>query len=273
MDRMQERSSNTDTMLVLSASHEGQIADPARPVIAAAADVSEAHVIPAHRHPRAQLLYAVRGEMGVGVDGAVWFVGPGQAVWVPPGTAHRVMARGPVAYRSAYVDPVSMRGWPCAIGPVEIPPLVRELLVEAAAFGAQYGAQGAERRLIGVLADRLRSLQRAPLALPLPSDSRVRCVAEALILDAADDRTLAQWGEIAGATPRTLARLFRRETGLSFAAWRMRLRLARAIDLLLKGESVSRIALDLGYASPSAFTVMFRRSLGASPVRYLRRCR
>ena len=36
------------------------------------------------------------------------------------------------------------------------------------------------------------------------------------------------------------------------------------------GESVTNVALDVGYDSPSAFTAMFRRELGAAPRRYLR---
>ena len=44
---------------------------------------------------------------------------------------------------------------------------------------------------------------------------------------------------------------------------------ALALARLAAGEPVTRIALDLGYESPSAFAAMFKRALGAPPSRYL----
>jgi AraC-like DNA-binding protein len=79
---------------------------------------------------------------------------------------------------------------------------------------------------------------------------------------------LEQWARSAGASGRTLARLFRRETGMSFGAWRQQARLIEALTRLGAGEPVTHVALDLGYDSPSAFTAMFRRSLGVTPSRY-----
>lgn len=71
-----------------------------------------------------------------------------------------------------------------------------------------------------------------------------------------------------GASGRTLARLFRREIGMTFGAWRQQARLIEALARLGTGEPVTHVALDLGYESPSAFTAMFRRSLGVTPSRY-----
>jgi AraC-like DNA-binding protein len=81
-------------------------------------------------------------------------------------------------------------------------------------------------------------------------------------------RTLDEWSAAAGASSRTLARLFRKETGMSFGAWRQQARLLDALRRLATGEAVTNVALDLGYASPSAFTSMFRRTLGRAPSRY-----
>jgi AraC-like DNA-binding protein len=55
---------------------------------------------------------------------------------------------------------------------------------------------------------------------------------------------------------------------MSFAAWRQQLRLVQALSRLAAGESVTLVAQDLGYDSPSAFAAMFRRSLGCAPSRY-----
>jgi AraC-like DNA-binding protein len=47
--------------------------------------------------------------------------------------------------------------------------------------------------------------------------------------------------------------------------WRRRLRLFKASELLGGGLAITQIALDLGYASSSAFTCMFRKEMGCSP--------
>ena len=64
---------------------------------------------------------------------------------------------------------------------------------------------------------------------------------------------------------RTLARHFRRHTGMSFAEWRRRARLLRALGWIAEGRPILEVALELGYDSPSAFSAMFRRELGAPP--------
>ena len=69
---------------------------------------------------------------------------------------------------------------------------------------------------------------------------------------------------------RAFTRLFRRETGLSFVNWRQQACLVAALPRLVAGETVTTIALDLGYDNPAAFTTMFKRVLGASPRTYLR---
>ncbi|WP_251863537.1 helix-turn-helix domain-containing protein [Achromobacter sp. Marseille-Q4962] len=83
--------------------------------------------------------------------------------------------------------------------------------------------------------------------------------------------TIDQWSEHVGASTRTLTRLFREETGLSFGQWRQQLRLVETIARLAQGVSVSTVASELGYRSASAFISMFRETLGDTPQRYLKR--
>jgi len=72
----------------------------------------------------------------------------------------------------------------------------------------------------------------------------------------------------AGASIRTLERLFREETGMSLGAWLRRLRLQLALEQLAAGASVTEAARAGGYNGPSAFVAMFRRELGTTPGRY-----
>jgi len=108
------------------------------------------------------------------------------------------------------------------------------------------------------------------LALPLPTDQRLLLITQSLIKNPSDNRKLEEWANTVGASKRTLNRLFMLQTNLSFQRWRQQLRLHQGIELLSIGQSVTRVALDLGYQNTSSFIAMFRRCLGTTPTEYLR---
>lgn len=253
--------------------HPGNLADPERPVVTVSSDSPQGLHFPRHRHFRAQLVFASEGVMTVTTTAATWVVPPQQAVWVPAGIEHEVYSQGPVSMRSLYVHPDATSGLPAECCVMAVEPLLRELIVKVADLANRVdgaGARDSYARLVSVVLDELRGLKHAPLHLPLPRDPRLRCITEVLLAEPGDNRDLTAWGRRAGASGRTLARLFRRETGMTFAGWRRRLRLLAAVSRLGAGEPVTRVAYDLGYHSPSAFVAMFRRSLGMPPGRYLK---
>jgi len=251
--------------------HPGNLDDPGRPIAPLAVDYAGPWLRPRHHHRRGQLLYADQGVMQVATAAGTWVVAPEQAVWVPPGVEHQVGHRSDVAMRTLYIDPEVARALPGECCVVAVPPLLRQLILRAVQIGLDYHPGSAEARIMAVILDELRALKPEPLHLPHPRDARLRRIAEALIADPADGRALADWARAAGASERTLARLFVKETGLTFGGWRERLRLTAAIARLGEGQPVTAVAYDLGYQSPSAFIAMFRRSLGETPGRYLKR--
>ncbi len=107
--------------------------------------------------------------------------------------------------------------------------------------------------------------------LPEPEDPRLKRIAAALGADPGDPRTLAAWGKEVGASVRTLSRRFLAETGMTFRQWQRQARLHAALVRLAQREPVTRVALDLGYDSPSAFIHAFRRALGTTPGQYFER--
>lgn len=70
---------------------------------------------------------------------------------------------------------------------------------------------------------------------------------------------------------RSFNRLFTRQTTLSFSQWRQQACVMSALSRLVVGHSVTRIALDLGYDSPAAFSTMFRRVLGQPPNAWMKK--
>jgi AraC-like DNA-binding protein len=217
-----------------------------------------------------ELVYASAGVMSVHTAAGSWVVPPHRAVWVPAGVERSIEVSAGLAMRSLYFKPGMSRALPRECCVVNVPPLLRELILHTIDIGMLNRTIPAHARLIGVLIDQLRALRVVPLQLPQPSDPRAGKVAALLAGRPKAKLPLARLARHAGASPRTIQRLFRAETNMTFAKWRERLRLLHALRLLAAGDGVTNVALELGYASPSAFTVMFRRAFGTTPTRCFR---
>lgn len=240
-----------------------------QPVVAYGRDLRAGEVLPAHRHRRAQLVYASHGVMTVTTSSAAYVVPPQRAVWMPGGVEHRIDAQSDVAMRTLYVEAGETASVPEEVCVLHVTPLLRELVVAAVAAGPEYRPDSPQSRIMAVILDQIQAQPVASLALPMPTEPRVLRIVHALIANPADSRELGEWAMEVGASKRTLTRLFTAQTGMSFRAWRQQRRLLRALELLASGESVTSIALELGYDNTSAFIAMFRRCLGTTPARYL----
>lgn len=221
-----------------------------------------------HKHLRAQMLYASAGVMTVTTDGGVWVVPPHRAVWVPEGCEHAVYANTALSLKNLYLDPRRVPDLPTELCVVAVPGLLRELILEVVTLPALYDETGADGRMVMVILDRIRALDVVPLHLPLPVGRRVGQIAATLLRKPEDGRTLAEWADHAGISARTLARRFQAETGMTFGQWRQQARLLEALRRLANGDSVTVVALDLGYESQSAFIAMFKKALGKTPGKY-----
>ncbi|MBJ6725903.1 AraC family transcriptional regulator [Geomesophilobacter sediminis] len=248
----------------------GYRVDPALPIIPFAMEVSRAGCAAPHAHPRGQFIYASSGVMRVVCRRDVWVVPPSQGVWVPPEVDHEVYFPGDVSLRNLFVDPSRTAALPVECAVLKVSPLLRELIVRAVEVGDDYRPETPPWRLMMVVLDELACAEKTPLHLPMGRDERLLRVMEALLREPGDRREIEAWAAVAGASVRTLSRLFQRETGLSYGAWRKRLLLQTALDRLDRGESVTTVAFDLGYQSLSAFIEMFRQALGAPPGQYAR---
>jgi AraC-like DNA-binding protein len=244
---------------------------PQRPIAVFALDFAQGDRTGLHAHPFGQLVHAASGVMRVTTDRGAWIVPPKRAVWIPPNVEHDVHMITSVEMRTVYVVEDALPGAPRESCVVDVSPLLCEMILEALRLPRPYPLGGAEERLFRVLVDRITFRDAVPLHLPMPASRSLFAIARALERDPSDERTLAAWAKTCGSSSRTLARAFRRETGISFGAWRSQLRLMRALEMLALRRSVTEVALSLGYDSTSAFINAFRRHLGATPARYFDR--
>jgi AraC-like DNA-binding protein/mannose-6-phosphate isomerase-like protein (cupin superfamily) len=240
-----------------------------RPVAALANSFVRGCVIPPHFHKRAQLIYAVQGTMTVRAAGGFWLLPPSHALWMPAGVVHEIRMGGAVEMRTLYIEQQEATRFGVQCRVLFVSPLLRELIARAVELPSLYEQSGMEGRLMSLILDEIASLPPQPLGLRMPTDPRLLRLCELMLRDLSAPQSMARLGARVGLSERSVIRLFPKQTGLSFVRWRNQARLLKAFELLEGGQSITKVALELGYASPSAFSKMFRRTLGKTPMALL----
>jgi AraC-like DNA-binding protein/quercetin dioxygenase-like cupin family protein len=218
-----------------------------------------------HTHPMHELVWVRGGTMTVRLADAVVTVPEGHGLWIPADVEHagRTTARTTLsdALFDAQRSPVS---FPEVVA-VEITPILASLLRHLERTDL---TEPARLRAEAVVFDVLAPTERQ-LSLRVPDAARVEPIVSALLDDPTDDRALSDWAELLGISERTVTRLFRLHTGLSFMQWRQVLRVHRALSLLSEGLPVQEVAELMGYAQSSTFIASFKRVMGTTPGAYL----
>ena len=238
-------------------------------VVATAGAFARGQRRPKQRSERAQLLYAVTGLFEVTTPHSLFLIPPLHALWLPARMEHSLRFRMTSSVRTLLIrTDVVPAGAPGLPRVVHVNPLLRELILRLAAPPANKAEDSHAGRLADVALGEISWEPDDHLQMVLPKDARLRRIHDALTRNPGDSRTLDRWATTAGASARTLARLFHKEYGTTFVNWRQQLRIIASLPRLAAGEPVINVALDLGYDTPSAFTAMFRRITGILPSRY-----
>jgi AraC-like DNA-binding protein len=247
-----------------------RLADKSSWILTLAKNYPGRYVIPLHFHDRDQLVYAARGVMTVRTANGTWIVPPHRAVWIPKTIPHTIAMSGDVAMRTLYLKPRLATSLARSCTVVNVVPLLKELILCACLAGSLRGQIARERHLIDVILDQLHAIEMVPLQLPGLSEPRAKRVADALLANPADPRSLDAMCKASGASRRTVERIFQHETGMPLGRWRQQLRLMHAMCLVAEGAKVTDAAVAAGYSTASSFVAAFRKVLGTTPTRYLR---
>lgn len=234
-------------------------------IVAFAREYPSCHLVERHSHERAQLIYASQGVMRVDTPVGIWVVPPMRAIWVPPGVDHEIRASSTLQLRTLFVRWPLQRSLPDECCVIEVSSLLRELILRLVSLGASREPPGETDPMIEVVFEEMRQVKVLPMHIPLPIDARAKKVCYGILDNPADTRTSAQWGKSVGASSRTLERFFKSEAHMSFRDWRQQVRLLAALQRLAEYAPISVVAAELGYNSASAFTAMFKRTLGCPP--------
>ena len=235
-----------------------------RPVRAKVRQLAADTQVMPHSHPWAQVAISTTGVIRLTVDRGTYIVPPSRALWIPPGVEHAVTMVEDADLRTLYFHQPRGRCGPgvprhqeaawrqCRV--LEVSDLLRALV--------------RERHLNALVLGELRRAAAVKLGVDLPHDKRLRHLCEAVLADPTRHETLSAWAQDTGASPRTVARLFRTELSSTFTQWRQQVILAKAVSLAAGRMPMGQIAAELGY-SPSAFSAMVRKSVGQPPGRFL----
>jgi AraC-like DNA-binding protein/quercetin dioxygenase-like cupin family protein len=245
--------------------------DTPRDVIVSGNDYPSGTLLPRHTHKRGQCLYAITGVLTVTSTEGTWTVPTRRALWIPPGMDHTVHMGGPTTTRSAYLLPeaAAKAGLPEHCTVISVSSLLHALLSEAVDLPVEYEPDSRDERLMRLLVDEIARMPTLPLNTPLPQDPRLARLCQSLIQSPSLEMNIDTMAHKADMSRRSFTRLFREQTGMSFSNWRQQACLLAALARLGRGQSVTQVAIELGYSSTSAFTAAFRRTLGAAPSHYL----
>lgn len=228
-----------------------------------ATDYSSGTWIKPHKHVTHQIIHASSGTLRVMADTASWVVPPGRAIWMPMKRWHAIRCYTAVSMRTVYIrDGLTMLPDECAVWGVSS--LMREIIIRFATSPEP----GTIKHLKALLIAEIAIITEQPFVLRLPTDTRLKRMAQVISADPADPRTLADWARTQGISERNLIRKFSVETGMTFRLWRRQARLLASIERLTAGEPVTDVAFAVGYDSVSAYISSFRESFGETPGQY-----
>jgi len=221
------------------------------PIVSLSKTYADGYVSQRHQHTRVQIMHAITGLMLAETAGANWAVPAGYGLIIPPETPHQTRMVGEVELRSIYISTADQVAGPrplCRI--IAMSELLSALVLRLCQMDNRDDGTDRVSHLTQLILLELADAPDAPLALPFPQSDGLRDVCARLLADPSILQGIDHWAEQCGMSRSTFTRAFRRETGLSFDAWRQRLRCLTAREYIARGSSLARAARAVGYSSP-----------------------
>ena len=252
-----------------------------------------------HHHPEYELTLTLnsRGHRYVGDD--VEAYDDGDLVLIGPSLPHTWCSREAIDPRKPHVALVAWftREW--ATGLTTLAPELRQIsvLLERAVRGVVFSEWARHKtapliqtmrsadpaRRFVLLLEVLRLLCRDDRSVEMTNvaaavggmpatDARMVRALDHLHRHFAEPTSIPRLASVAGVSPSSLHRMFRRHTRMTVVAYIVRLRVGRACSMLIHGrQAIAVIAAEVGYTNLSLFNRQFARLKGETP-REFRRC-
>ncbi|PZU62545.1 MAG: AraC family transcriptional regulator [Rhizobium sp.] len=206
-----------------------------RPVAAMARTYEQSVDFGWHSHRRGQLLQIIDGFMTARTPDTSFIIPCGYGLLITPEIPHAVHSHGRVSMQSVYIEPDP---------------------------GILYDENGRGGHLAALILEEIANAEEGPFALPMPSDKRLQRLCRDLSETPSLDLDIDRWADNLGMSRRTMTRKFRIQTGMSFAEWRRRLRMAHVMRRQAEGARLEEAAADVGYRSLSSLRKAMREAAG-----------
>lgn len=230
---------------------------------------SARHTTSWHKHTTGQLYWLSQGMMIIETARAQWTVTPGSVGWFPPGLHHRAWVPANATGNSLYPDAMACARFPDHAGVYGADPFIIALL-DRCRNSQAHSTEEYPALLVKLLGYEMAQRAALPLELTLPTDRRARNVASELLKNPASTRDQSQLAQQWGLSVRSLSRLFKEQTGLSFSQWRQQAKVVASLQWVLADLPVSEVAALSGYGNVSAYIDVFRQRFGKTPAQMRR---
>ncbi|GAB3105016.1 AraC family transcriptional regulator [Isoptericola nanjingensis] len=221
---------------------------------------------------RHYLLCASAGTLRLEAQGQAWLLPPARAALIEAGRSIRVSIPRPATTASVLFDTAWVPPPPAPLTVFDLDPLAHALLAECRAWGeADAPLTAYAETLYSALAAVAWRLAREPSPVVVPAGRspelrRALALTERRLTDPVRFEDVA---DAVGLAPRSLARRFEEEAGMTWRAVLRRMRVAAAIEHLAADEApVTDVAYAVGYSSLSAFNLAFKELTGRTPTQY-----
>lgn len=248
--------------------YSGSDIDPERYIYSCAYTIECHHSIKPHSHDSGQLLLLSKGSARVCIGNRYFHVTPHYAVWIMPNELHTVSSTRGVEYQCVYISRNVCTQLKLPSGILRVSTFMKELINQTIQQGGAYQQNTLGSRLFDVLLGYLEQVEYEQSPVIVPMHSKLAMLCEKVLEDPGCSITLKDWGGMHGGSERNLARVFKRETGMTFKQWSIRVKIQYAIERLRAGDSITSIAYSLGYSSISAFSSAFKTITQSCPSDY-----
>lgn len=221
---------------------------------------------------RHYLLCASAGVLRLEAHGQAWLLPPARAALIEAGRPIRVSIPQPATTASVLFDPGFAPPPPAPLTVFDLSRVARALVAECGAWGqSEEPLTAYAQALFGALAAVAWRLaeQPSPVVVPAGRSPELRRALRLTEQQLGEQVRFEDVADAVGLAPRSLARRFEDETGMTWRAVLRRMRVLAAIEKLAAEElPITAIAFSVGYNSPSAFNAAFRELTGRTPTQY-----
>lgn len=224
------------------------------------------------RMDRHYLLYALSGTLRLEARGARWTLPPARAAFIPAGQEITVSILTRTVSASALFCPDFHDSFPDELAVFDMTPLAKELVRECLDWGPETGPLTEYARSIfqtlATVTSRL-ALEPSSCWLPVPKSRALQQALELTEERLAKEPCFDEIAAECGQSPRSMARRFASELGMTWREVLRRMRVIHAIEALATtDQSITEVSLESGYNSLSAFNAAFRELMGQTPSEY-----